>query len=200
MSFYRPTALELAMHEAGHAYAFSALLHLEEPYELGLRVNDAGEANGWCRRREIAISELPLSRVPDDVRPGFEWQAGAEVVVAIAGPIAECRHRQRNRLVPALDFYRNAEAFLAPATLDVDGDFQRIRENMEYLQPGDPVAALRALMEIADEAVHRNWPAIKRLGRELFARRTLGEDDLAAWFADNRAKRCDALLSANFGF
>lgn len=198
MSFHRPTLLELAMHEAGHAYAFASLIHLEEPLELGLRTSDAGEPHGWCRRREIAISELPLSRLPADVRPGFEWQAGAEVVVAISGPIAECRHRRRNRWEPAFDFHRNAEAFLTPTGLDTDGDFQRIRDNVAYLQPADPVAKLRELMEIADEVVHRNWPAIKRLGRELFSRRTLDEDDLIDWFATERAKRCDTLLSALF--
>jgi hypothetical protein len=199
MSFFRPTLLELAMHEAGHAYAFASLLHLEEPQELGLRTNADGEVHGWCRRREIVISELPLSRVPTEVRPGFAWQASAEIVIAIAGPIAECRHRDRNRFGPTLFFYRNAENFLQPTLLDQEGDFQRIRDNIAYLGPVDPVAKLRELMDVADEVVHRNWPSIKRLGRELLALRTLDEGRLAEWFAEDRAKRCGAILHSACG-
>lgn len=48
MSFHRPTRLQLAVHEAGHDYAYAALVQNGIPVEMGLGVDADGGHHG-CR-------------------------------------------------------------------------------------------------------------------------------------------------------
>ena len=183
MSFESPTRLELAIHEAGHAYAYAALNRWDEPEELGLGADGNGAAHGWCRRTTLLHRSVCLQRVPTDALPAIEWQAAAEVVIAIAGPMAEFRHRRRSRMNGGLMILANVEKFLQPGAFDVDGDFERIRATLDYIGPTDKPAALRALADVAESVVAANWASIRRLGRHLDERGLLNADQITGWFA-----------------
>lgn len=181
MSFMVPTRNELAVHEAGHAYAFAALVG-DDPNELGLAVDDARQHHGWCNRREILDRDVTLARVSPDVLPGIEWQAAAEIVIATAGTLADARYRHRSRGGAALFVWLNAERFLIPGAFDVDGDFQRVRNTFDYIGAVDPLATFQRLIDTCDEILAANWPSIERLARELRQHGVLGKDALADWF------------------
>jgi hypothetical protein len=195
MSFHNPTRHELAIHEAGHAYAFAALLRHQEPTELGLDVDAAGRTHGWCRRTTLLYREVTLANVAPDARPGIDWQAAAEIVIAIAGSIAEFRHRHRTRFAGMYVIVQNADRFLVPDTFDVDGDFQRIRDTLGYIRPTDPLATFKSLIDTSEEIVSRNWPSVSRLARELLSVGFMGENALIDWFERHPAKRWDADLT-----
>ncbi len=182
MSFMKPSRLELAMHEAGHAYAFAALIPWEQPLELGLAVDTMGNDHGWCNRREILHREVRLASVPIDALPSFEWQAAAEVVIAVAGTLAEFRHRLRGRVKAAFTILDNAPSFLKKDAYDTDGDFARIRGTLQYIEAPDPLVTFRNLIGVCDEITHRNWSSIRALGRLLFERERMAEQDLIDWF------------------
>ena len=187
MSFYRPTRLELAMHEAGHAYAFAAVSRRNEPNELGLGNDETGNHHGWCNRNTL-LHKLPLERIPTDVMPHIRWAAAAEVVVAISGSVAEFRHRYRSRATGGLVLSLNAALFLKPYAFDTDGDFERIRSTFAYIQPADPVGELPRLMDISDVIIAANWVNITRLGRQLLARCITEREELFDWFQANPAR------------
>lgn len=194
MSFQIPTRFELAVHEAGHAYAFAAVCRHGAPYELGLARNETGN-HGWCNRKTLLHREIRLASVPTDCLDGFRWAAAAEIVIAIAGSVAEFRRRHRSRLTGLLVILSNAELFLKPGVFDVDGDFERIRSTLAYIQAPDPLASFRRLIEACDEIVSRNWQSIILLSRRLLETGLLGEDDLAEWFEAHPAKSHRAPLT-----
>lgn len=181
VSFMTPTRNELAIHEAGHAYAFAALVG-DDPNELGLAVDDAGQDHGWCNRREILYREVTLARVSPDVLPYIKWQAAAEIVIATAGTLADARYRHRSRGAAALFVGLNAHRFLIPGAFDVDGDFHRVRSTLEYIGAVDRVATFKRLIDTCDEILAANWPSTARLARELRKHGILGKDDLENWF------------------
>ena len=187
MSFERPTRLELAVHEAGHAYAFAGLIPFEEPEELGLATNAQGEHHGWCRRRTVLLREVDYGRLAADVRPSFEWQAEVETAIALAGPLAEFRHRHRSRLAASYLAHRNADRFLRPEAFDNDGDFQRIRDSLAHVATPDPLATLKRMIDVADEVLATNWPKVRRLARLLFERGHLAQPEIENWFAQQPA-------------
>lgn len=194
LSFHKPTRLELAMHEAGHAYAFATVSRYNEPNELGLGIGDAGDHHGWCSRNTL-LHKVTLSRVPLDVLPHIHWAAAAEIVVAIAGSIAEFRHRHRSRLVAGLILRQNAGLFLKPGTFDTDGDFERIRSTLAYIQAADPIGELRRMMDIGDTIVAANWPSITKLGRHLLTCGVMNGDELADWFRAHPMRPYDGDLA-----
>ncbi|RYG87980.1 MAG: hypothetical protein EON59_05820 [Alphaproteobacteria bacterium] len=113
----------------------------------------------------------------------LRWQAAAEIVIALAGPLAECRYYKRSRSAAHIILGRNAESLLEPGCLDVDGDFERVRKSMEYASPPEPVVSFRRLLAVADEVVQANWSSIGLLAAELYRSGTIGEDDLEDFFA-----------------
>lgn len=187
MSFQNPTRHELAVHEAGHAYAFAALCRLDTPYELGLGRDETGN-HGWCNRRTLLHREVRLASVPPDCMEGFQLMAAAEIVIAIAGSVAEFRRRHRSRLAGLLVILGNAEVFLKPDAFDVDGDFERIRTTLDYIQAPDPLASFRKLIGVCDDVVARNWQSIILLSRRLLEAGLLGEDELGDWFEAHPAR------------
>lgn len=187
LSFQNPTKHELAVHEAGHAYAFAALCRLDAPFELGLGRDETGN-HGWCNRRTLLLRNMRLASVPPDCLEGFQSMAAAEIMIAIAGPIAEFRRRHRSRFGGIFVVLGNAELFLKPGVFDVDGDFERIRSTLDYIQAPDPLASFRRLIAACDEIVARNWQSIILLSRRLLEAGLLGEDELGDWFEAHPAK------------
>lgn len=187
LSFMKPTRNELAVHEAGHAYAFAALTR-DEPNELGLAVDDAGQHHGWSNRREILHREITLSKVDPECLPGIHWQAAAEIVIAIAGTLADARYRDGSRGAAALFVHMNAATFLMPKACDEDGDFERIRFTLDYIGAADRQATFTRLIDTCDEILAANWRSIRLLAQELRQRGVIGRDALAAWFELHPAK------------
>ena len=125
------------------------------------------------------------------VRLVIGFAAGTSVDVMsrlLAGPMAEFRHRHRGRDAGAYVIYLNLERFLQPDAFDVDGDFQKIRECFDCVNPTDRMASFRALFDVAEDLVNQNRPSIRRLGRELMGREYIEEDELIDWFATWPAK------------
>lgn len=191
MSFHRPTRLELAMHEAGHAYAFAALTDNCPPSELGL-VEEDGHHRGWSARRTILHPTGPYRDMPSPTRAELRRQAAAEIVISLAGPLAEFRHRHRGRDAGSLVMFMNLETFLVPGACDTDGDFQKIRDCLDRVECADGYAALRSLFDASEQITSDNWPSIRRLGRLLNGREYIEGDELGDWFETWPAKpsRC----------
>lgn len=187
MSFIKPTRNELAVREAGHAYAFAALTR-DDPNEVGLAVDASGQDHGWCNRREIINRDITLARVPADVLPHIQWQAAAEIVIALAGTLADTRYRRRNRFGAALFMHLNAEAFLKPNAFDDDGDFERIRRTLDYIQAPNRQATFTRLTDTCDEILAANWKSVNLLASELRRDGVIGREALEGWFERHPAK------------
>lgn len=187
VSFMIPTRNELAIHEAGHAYAFAALMRAD-PNELGLGVNGAGQHHGWCNRREILNRDVVLAGVKPDTRVRIESQAAAEVVCAVAGTLADARYRHRSRVDAAFFVYVNAEHFLRPGAFDVDGDFQRVRDTLDYIGATDRLGTFKRLINVSEQILAANWPSTARLSRELARLGIMGRSEIADWFRRHPAK------------
>lgn len=186
MSFHRPTRLQLAAHEAGHAYAFAAAVPSEHPIAMGLAKDDAGNDWGWSKRRTL----LTFGAEIDNCVASQRREAAAEIFIAVAGPLAEFRHRHRHRDGAAFIMHSNVDRFLVPDAFDTDGDFERIRSTMEVFEDADQMRTLHASIDAADVTLALNWPSIKRLARKLHDQEFLDYTDLLAWFADHPAKPC----------
>lgn len=182
MSFVKPTKLELAVHETGHAYAFAALIKYERPSQLGIATEYSGGHHGWCTRRTILQREVEFENLTPDVRPSWIWQAEVETAIAMAGPLAEFRHRMRSRLGGALFALSNAENFLIPDAFDTIGDFQRVRDSLAHIADPDPLGTVKRMIDVVDGILAANWSNIQRLSRLLFKRGLLEEAELNKWF------------------
>lgn len=188
MSFEKPTKLELAVHEAGHAYAFAALIKYETPTQMGLEMDYSGSHHGWCSRRTVLLREVNFENLTPDVRPSWVWQAEVETAIAVAGPLAEFRHRMRSRIGGALFALSNAENFLIPGAFDTEGDFQRVRDSLTHVADPDPLATMKRMIDVADQILAENWSNIQRLSRLLFKRTCLEESELNRWFHRHPAR------------
>lgn len=190
MSYEQPTRDELAYHEAGHAYAFAALVRFEEPVELGLGVDAQGMPTGWCRRTSLTLAGERAESVPPGVLPHLRYQSQAEVVIAMAGPAAEFRRRHRSRGAGLRALLARDGDVLEPSNENCDGDFGRVRRVVDALEPVDDRAFLRDLVRIADEIVATDWHRIGLLARRLAAGGVLGETALVEWFGRHPATPC----------
>ena len=188
MSFEKPTKLELAIHEAGHAYAFAALIKYEAPSQLGLSIDYSDNHHGWCSRRTVLKREVKFENLTPEVRPAWVWQAEVETAIALAGPLAEFRHRIRDRVGAFLFASSNAENFLVPDAFDTVGDFQRVRDSLAHVSAPNPLATTKRMIVVADEILAKNWPNVQRLSRLLFKRGLLEEPQLNKWFDRHPAR------------
>lgn len=188
MSFHRPTRLQLAVHEAGHAYVYASLMMWEHPESMGVATNDHGEHHGWSARRTVLNREIQFRKLPVATLHEFEWAADVEMAILIAGPLAEFRHRHRSRLGAVLLCRQNADRFLMPDAFDTDGDFHTIRAIMADMSAADPEERLRSVIGVADLALAKNWPSVRRLSRHLLLRGQLDEAALQEWFSGHPPK------------
>lgn len=189
MSFEKPTLDELAWHEAGHAYAYTALAD-GVPDELGLAMVKPNMARGWCSRGTI-LYQLgdTLGDAPSEMRRPLAWQAAAEIIVAVAGPLAECRYRNRGDAALTKKFFEvNVEVFLTSDALDTDGDFTRVRSCLSYSRPTEPARAFLRLVELAETILDENWSKIGRLAERLRKKRRLSAKQLDFWFERHEAQ------------
>lgn len=148
----------------------------------------AGQDHGWCNRREILHRDITLARVNADVLPHIQWQAAAEIVIALAGTLAEARYRQRSRAGAALFVSMNAESFLTPGAFDVDGDFERIRRTLDYIEAPNRQATFTCLVDTCDQVLAANWKAVNLLADELRRDSVLGPDAVETWFERHPAE------------
>lgn len=194
MSFYKLTRHELAIHEAGHAYGFAAIERYKTPISMGLGIDEAGASNGWSQRDTLLYTDKDFDRIHVESQPFVRRQAAAEIVISIAGPIADARYRLRSRWAGIFMILQNAELFLKPAAFDIDGDFAKIRAILNYIQPFNSVEVFRNLIWVSEGIVTRNWPSIRRLSAHLREHGTLNAGELIEWFERYPAKRSHAGL------
>lgn len=201
MSFERPTLDELAWHEAGHAYAYAALAD-GLPDELGLAKVNPDSARGWCARGTLLYRMGDtIDEVPAEMRRALAGAAAAEIIVALAGPVAECRFRNSGDAAMTKRFFEvNQQVLLTSDALDSDGDFTRVRSCLAYAKPSDPGRAFLRLLELADAVVDQHWEKIGRLAERLRKKRRLSATQLDFWFERHEAQLfrydADVLLAA----
>ncbi len=188
MSFERPTRLQFAVHEAGHAYALAALVEHEMPEEMGLGRDDKGDHHGWSRRRSVLDLEVPFRNLPPVFWPTFEWQADVEIAVKIAGPLAEFRQHRRSRFAALFLAIDNVDVFLRQNAFDTDGDFDSIRRLLAHMGEPLPSARVREMICVADMVLAEKRPSIQRLARLLMGRGRLDEAALLSWFTSHPAR------------
>jgi len=186
MTFHRPSRKELAIHEAGHAYAYASLVWKGVPKRMTLeRLPDKSHYGSNYRDTIFVDAER------DILTGGMMRSAAAEIVVAMAGPVAEFRYRERSRDAGSILLLGNVDRFLRPGFADTDGDFDRMRRTIRRLaEPEDAECLLRSLIGVADEIVAVNWPSIGRLADELRSKGFLDEDCIFLWFREHQAKDC----------
>lgn len=189
MSLQKPTKLQLAVHEAGHAYAFAALIDGEVPSQMGLSINADGDLHGWSSRRKILLREVRFATLGPDIRPSWVWQAEVETAIAVAGPLAEFWHPMRSRIGAALFTLSNADKFLTPDFFDVDGDFQRVWDSLAHVASPDPLGTLKRMIDIADKILATNWLSIRLLARRLFELGLFEIEELEQWFELHPARQ-----------
>lgn len=188
MSFMRPTRRQLAQHEAGHAYAYAALTG-NPPDELGLIREEDGSHRGWSTRsRLLHPSASSIGLENDEIRWGMRWHANAEIIIALAGPVAECRFRNRARSGSLFPLLMNVDLVLSPDTLDAFGDFHRVRVILQYAYLGCEQTAFRTLLEEAGEVVAANWSSITKLARVLQISQVVNDDALFEQFCNHPAR------------
>lgn len=196
MSFMQPTRDELAVHEAAHAYAFASLIRFEEPVELGLGTDSEGRAIGWCRRANLILAGTRRDTVAPEIRSHLEWQSNADILIAMAGPVAEFRYRHRSRSAGLRSTLALIPAVLSPIRDNIDGDFSRVRMVVEALEPENEHDFVAALVRAADAIVSSDWRQIGLLAHRLAQTGTLGEDEIVEWFARHPATPQDVPRAA----
>lgn len=200
MSFAKPTALQMAFHEAGHAYAFASLLPGEAPVELGLELT-AGGWHGWSKRLKVSETEEAdtiAALLGDDA--ALRWIAAAEATIAIAGPLAEARQREGSSAAGLVFLALALPAFLDLAEPAIDPDFARIRQMIALLDADVPLLAARGISEKTNILLDACWPGVNRLARKLLAERWIGADAVRDHLAQWPARQCAGSVAAGERF
>ena len=196
MTFARPTLLQIAFHDAGHAYAFASIVLGGAPVELGVEQSNGGWY-GWTRRRlKVAETEQvheAFQQLGEDA--ALRWIASAEAAIGLAGPLAEARQREGSSAAGLTFLALALPQLLDDAHAAIDQDFARIRRMVAIVHPKAPVEAARQLALRTNKLLDACWPAVGRLARRLVTERHLGEaaleEHFARWPARRPALRCD---------
>lgn len=185
-----PTRLAICVHEAGHAIV--RLAHGSHPWIRSIAVDDL--PNGLLGLVDTNAAWQPsVLELSADREVHEAWSAAAwhDIIMHLAGPIAELRWRQRSRDYVQLCAITMAHHCLTEPQED-DTDFGRVRRRLECAVPGDNQANFFKAWEEAEEKVAYWWPEIIELGRMLADRGRIVDADLyAIWrrLRDDKAGR-----------
>ncbi|MFP5328858.1 MAG: hypothetical protein ACLGHC_01805 [Alphaproteobacteria bacterium] len=173
----------VAVHEAGHLFVNLALQPAPFIDAVWIRRNDQGHWEGcvdYVHRFQWAISAVPMNGTPDAVE---RWEAAKrenarrELLVSLAGPIAEIRWRTRGRWSANLSAKSNATACLDMGAA-ASSDFGYAKRFIEWLGYPDPQQAFVDAWLEAEEIVHQHWQAIVAVGSLLKERERLDAETL----------------------
>lgn len=163
-------------------------------------MDDAGAPRGWSRRSTILYKEVRLRKDDPDTLAHQRSSAAAEIVVLLAGPLAEFRHRHRSRVAASFLMRQNANNFLRLGSFDQVGDFEGVCAALKYVEVKDARSAFLELTSIADEILATNWPCIWCPGSHLFARGLLDGDEVARWFEKEPVRRWEQAVRLRQAF
>lgn len=188
VSFQRPTELQMAFHEAGHAHAFASIVPGELPVELGL-VPTPGGVIGWSKRLKVTETEgADRAREILGDTGAERWIAAAEAAIALAGPLAEARQREGSSAGGLVFLTLAMPQLLDPALPSIDPDFRHLRRMLRTVAPEAPLDTTRKLLVSTNELLNDCWPGVRHLARRLLADRRIDEAGLEAHFG-----RCGAV-------
>lgn len=159
----------VGVHEAGHLFVNLALHPAPFIDAVWIRRNDQGQWEGcvdYVHRFQWAVAAVPMNGSPEAVE---RWEAAKrenarrELLVSLAGPIAEIRWRTRGRWSAILSAKSNATACLDMGAA-ASSDFGYARRFIEWLGYSDPQQAFVDAWLEAEDIVHRHWQAIVAVG------------------------------------
>ena len=192
-----PTLLAVCMHEAGHAIA--QLATGPAPWIDYIEVDRPDD-------RQLGIVHTEALWQPSYMRdagaPGEiigQWRrlAARDIVIFLAGPIAELRWRRHTRTqlqIGAVEMSWNCFGLEEPGPRT---DFGMVRSRLAWLMPGGEQDGFERAWIAAEEVVAGWWREIVRLGRELHARGRIEDEDLLPlWKAMRAGRREDATTRA----
>lgn len=158
-----------AVHEAGHLFASLTLDQSVLVDAVWIKRTSRGQWQGRVDRR----------------RDRQQWESERqrctriEALVSLAGPVAETRWRLRGRWNAIFAAGSNAKIAIGMRH-EAGDDYGRAVEHLEWLGADDLEAAfVEAWIEV-EQVLHKQWPAIVRLGSLLKDRRRIEAAELFA--------------------
>lgn len=186
-----PTLLATSMHEAGHAIV--QLATGPAPWIDRIEVGRPGpDLLGVVRTRTMWQPFMREVPAPADVREQWRRLAARDVVIHLAGPVAELRWGRHSRLAIQIVAGRMADSCLQDNHLDLDVDAARVRDRLGWLMPGEERAGFVRAWMATEDVVGAWWREIVRLGRELADRAGIEDVELLALWDDMSGARGDA--------
>lgn len=162
----RQTAKGVAIHEAGHLFANLSLAPSPFVDAIWISRSKRGRWEGaveYDHRFQWALADITPSGSSEWVETWQESQrenARREILVSLAGPVAEIRWRLRGRAQAWFAADANAKICLGAAGGE-GSDLERVRRYIDWLGLADPHAAFVQSWLEAEALVHRHWLAIK---------------------------------------
>jgi hypothetical protein len=178
-----PTLLAIAVHEAGHA-----AMRLEDPEGSPVRAMTLLEPGedmlGWTG---VTARWQPARLYGAESQCGASerWRTDADkdVILYLAGPIAELRWRRTRRCGIWFGAREMADRCIADEAPASGTDPDRVRRRLTWGHPGRESEAFIDAWLQAEAEVARLYGSIVVLGRRLHARGHLNEDEIAACWA-----------------
>lgn len=175
------TPLTIAIHEAGHAVVqlarpsspvIRSIAIVEQPQgQLGFVDTDLQ----WRSDMEDAIGV-------GDAVAGWRRLAWEDIIVCLAGPIAENRWRRYSRWAIQLKADHFAKRCIEHDCLDPNTDEGKAMKRLRWAHPGEERERFNAAWLEAEQAVAAHWRAITSIGRTLHQRgRMTGEELGVEW-------------------
>lgn len=167
----RTSSKAVAVHEAGHLFVN---LHLQpSPWIGGMWIRK--DRAGWHGCVEyVHRYQIMQGGSPDDAR--------RELLVTLAGPIAEIRWREGTTIAPCLHAEANARVCLR-GKHEYGSDYgvsQRLVCLLAAFKNQEPEAVFLEAWSEADDLVDRYWRSILAVGSILKARRVIAPAELYA--------------------
>lgn len=165
----RVSSKAVAVHEAGHLFVNLAFQPAPFIDAVWISRNEQGRWEGcvdYQHRFQWALADVPLNGAPEAVEA---WEAlkrenaRRELLISLAGPIAEIRWRRRGRWSVIFAASPSAEVCLAMGD-EASSDFGYAKRFIEWLGYPDPQQAFVDAWLEAEEIVHRHWQPILALG------------------------------------
>lgn len=159
----------VGVHEAGHLFVNLALQPAPFIDAVWIRRNDQGQWEGcvdYVHRFQWALADVPLNGAPEAVEASEALKrenARRELLVSLAGPIAEIRWCRRGRWGAIFVAHPNAEVCLAMGD-EASSDFGYAKRFIDWLGYPDPHQAFVDAWLEAEEIVHRHWQPILAVG------------------------------------
>lgn len=173
----RNTTLATAMHEAGHAVAQLALPPAPNIRSISIvdqREGQLGLVDTDLRwQKYMTYSPASAERI-EELR-GLAWQ---DIIVCLAGPLAEFRWRRHSRWAIKLSSDSLAKQCLELPLPNSYCDEAMIRSRLCWAYPGDERAHFISAWWETEELVATHWRAIIYIGRTLNQRGMMTGDEL----------------------